>query len=77
MTRPQIAKTSQNRIEKVFYLFAGLFVVCGGRVAWMQTMSHASTASVADASFDPALSLRAGRGQLRARDGTAMAVTID
>ena len=78
MTRPQtIAKTSQNRIEKVFYLFAGLFVVCGGRVAWMQTMSHASTATVSDASFERALSLPARRGQLLARDGTAMAVTID
>ena len=77
MTRPQIAKTSQNRIEKVFYIFAGLFVVCGGRVAWMQTMSHASTATVSDASFERALSLPARRGQLLARDGTAMAVTID
>ncbi len=77
MTRPQIAKTSQNRIEKVFYIFAGLFVVCGGRVAWMQTRSHASTATVSDASFERALSLPARRGQLLARDGTAMAVTID
>ena len=78
MTHPQtIAKTSQNRIEKVFYIFAGLFVVCGGRVAWMQTMSHASTATVSDASFERALSLPARRGQLLARDGTAMAVTID
>ncbi len=78
MSRTQtIAKTSQNRIEKVFYVFAGLFVLCGARVAWMQTMTHASASTLADASFERAQLLPARRGQLLARDGTAMAVSID
>lgn len=72
-----IAKSSQNRIEKVFYVFAGMFVLCGARVAWMQTMSRASATTLSDSAFERALLLPARRGQLLARDGTAMAVTID
>ncbi len=78
MTHPRtIAKTSQHRIERVFYVFAAAFLVCGGRVAWLQMASHAATAKGPDAAFEKALLLPARRGQLLARDGTAMAVTID
>ncbi|RYX84549.1 penicillin-binding protein 2 [bacterium] len=78
MSRTQpIAKTSQHRIERMFYVFAGLFVLCGARVAWMQTMTRASATTMSDAAFERAQLLPARRGQLLARDGTAMAVTID
>ena len=78
MSRTQtIARTSQNRIEKGFYVFAGLFLLCGARVAWMQTMSRASASTLSDATFERAQLLPARRGQLLARDGSAMAVTID
>jgi len=72
-----LARTSQRRVEKVFYAFGALFLVCGAKVAWMQTTSRASATTLSDASFERMQLLPARRGQLLARDGTAMAVTID
>ena len=78
MSRSQtLAKTSQGRIGKVFYGLGFLFLVCGAKVAWMQTTSRASATTLSDSAFERAQLLPARRGQLLARDGTAMAVTID